>query len=130
MPDKPSEDPEDEFRDMLREFLAGNSDIDASKLASAAGLPDDPALLNQLMGQLQNALNSSDDGINWGLAEEQAKALAASGSQPTSAATVFTPSGNATSSSPRPTRSRSQAKYRIWVAGAAAISFNGPVSAR
>jgi putative hydrolase len=86
MPDKPSEDPEDEFRDMLREFLAGNSDIDASKLASAAGLPDDPALLNQLMGQLQNALNSIDDGINWGLAEEQAKALAASGSQPTSAA--------------------------------------------
>jgi putative hydrolase len=86
MPDEPSEDPEDEFRDMLREFLAGNSDIDASKLASAAGLPDDPALLNQLMGQLQNALNSSDDGINWGLAEEQAKALAASGSEPTSAA--------------------------------------------
>ncbi len=82
MPDNPSDDPEDEFRDMLREFLAGNSDIDASKLASAAGLPNDPALLNQLLGQLQAALNSSGDGINWGLAEDQAKALAASSTQP------------------------------------------------
>ena len=86
MPDNPSDDSEDEFRDMLRNFLAGNSDIDASKLASAAGLPNDPALLRQLMGQLQNALNSSDDGINWGLAEEQAKSIAASDSKKTTPA--------------------------------------------
>lgn len=86
MPDNSSEDPEDEFRDMLRKFLAGDSDIDASKLASAAGLPDDPALLKQLMDQLQNALSSSDDGINWGLAEEQAKTNAASDSKPTTTA--------------------------------------------
>lgn len=88
MPDNSSEDPEDEFRDMLRGFLAGDSDIDASKLASAAGLPNDPALLKQLMAQLQNALNSSDDGINWGLAEDQAKAIAASDSKPTTAAEI------------------------------------------
>ena len=86
MPDNPSDDSEDEFRDMLRNFLAGNSDIDASKLASAAGLPNDPALLRQLMGQLQNALNSSDEGINWGLAEEQAKGIAASDSKKTTPA--------------------------------------------
>jgi putative hydrolase len=86
MPDTPSDDSEDEFRDMLRDFLAGNSDIDASKLANAAGLPNDPALLRQLMGQLQNALNSSDDGINWGLAEEQAKSIAASDSKKTTPA--------------------------------------------
>ncbi|WP_349897368.1 zinc-dependent metalloprotease [Parafrigoribacterium soli] len=86
MPDNSAEDPEDEFRDMLREFLAGNSDIDPGKLASAAGLPNDPAMLQQLMGQLQNALSSSDEGINWGLAEEQAKATASSGSQPTTPA--------------------------------------------
>jgi putative hydrolase len=88
MPDNSSEDSEDEFREMLRKFLAGDSDIDASKLASAAGLPNDPALLKQLMDQLQNALSSSDDGINWGLAEEQAQASAASDSKPTTAAEV------------------------------------------
>ena len=61
---------------MLREFLAGNSEIDPAKLASAAGLPDDPAMLAQLMSQLQNAMQSSGDGINWDLALEQAKGIA------------------------------------------------------
>ncbi|MBX3078347.1 MAG: zinc-dependent metalloprotease [Cryobacterium sp.] len=61
---------------MLREFLAGNSDIDPGKLASAAGLPNDPALVAQLMSKLQDALQSSNDGINWDLALEQAKAVA------------------------------------------------------
>ncbi len=69
-------EPDDDFRDMLREFLAGNSQIDPSKLASAAGLPNDPALVAQLMGKLQDALQSSGDGINWDLALEQAKAVA------------------------------------------------------
>ncbi len=68
--------PEDELRDMLRDFLAGNSEIDPSKLAGAAGLGNDPALVAQLMSQLQNALQSSDDGINWDLALDQAKAVA------------------------------------------------------
>lgn len=81
MPDNsdrdPDEDrPEDEFRDLLREFLAGNSDLDPGKLASAAGLPNDPALVAQLMSKLQDALQSSEDGINWDLALEQAKAVA------------------------------------------------------
>ena len=62
---------------MLREFLAGNGNIDPAKLASAAGLPDDPEMVSQLMQQLQNAMNASGEGVNWGLALEQAKALAA-----------------------------------------------------
>src|SRR5690606_23143229 len=65
-----------EFRDMLREFLAGETDLDPAKLASAAGLPDDPELVQRLIGQLQNALQNSGDGINWGLATEQARSLA------------------------------------------------------
>lgn len=69
-------EPDDDFRDMLREFLAGNSDIDPGKLASAAGLPNDPALVAQLMSKLQDALQSSNDAINWDLALEQAKAVA------------------------------------------------------
>lgn len=70
------DDGSEEFRDMLREFLAGNTDLDPAKLASAAGLPDDPEMVRRLIGQLQQALQNSGDGINWGLATEQARALA------------------------------------------------------
>jgi putative hydrolase len=79
MPDDPPENPEDEFRAMLRDFLAGNTDIDPAKLAGAAGLPDDPEMVAQLISQLQNALQNSGDGINWGLALEQAKGIAGRG---------------------------------------------------
>ena len=80
--DPSGQEPEDEFRDMLRDFLSGNSEIDPNKLASAAGLPNDPALVAQLMGKLQEALQSSGDGINWDLALEQAKAVANRERQP------------------------------------------------
>ena len=76
MSDEPRDEPEDDFRDMLREFLAGNGDIDPSKLASAAGLPNDPEMVAQLISQLQSALQSSEEGVNWGLALEQATGLA------------------------------------------------------
>jgi putative hydrolase len=76
MADDSRDDSEDELRDMLREFLSGNGAIDPSKLASAAGLPDDPELVAQLISQLQGALQSSGDGVNWGLALDQAKSLA------------------------------------------------------
>ncbi len=71
--------PEDEFREMLRDFLAGNTNIDPAKLAGAAGLPNDPEMVAQLIAQLQNALQNSGDGINWGLALEQAKGIAGRG---------------------------------------------------
>lgn len=70
-------DPGEEFRDMLRDFLAGNSELDPAQLANAAGLPADPELVQRLIGQLQQALQHSGDGINWSLAQEQATALAA-----------------------------------------------------
>jgi len=75
-PDK--DNPEDELRDMLRDFLAGNTDIDPARLAGAAGLPDNPEMVAQLIAQLQNALQNSGDGINWNLALEQATGIAAS----------------------------------------------------
>lgn len=67
--------PEDEFRDMLRQFLSGNSEIDPSKLVGAAGLPNDPAFMARLMGQLQAAVNRSGEGIDWSLATEQATGI-------------------------------------------------------
>ena len=79
MADDPNKDPDDEFRDMLREFLSGNSSIDPSQLAGAAGLPNDPASIQQLLGQLQNALMNPGGGINWDLAQQQARALASEG---------------------------------------------------
>ena len=67
MADDPREEPsEEEFRDMLRDFLAGNTDMDPARLASAAGLPNDPELVQRLIGQLQQALQNSSDGITIG----------------------------------------------------------------
>ncbi|WP_395640919.1 zinc-dependent metalloprotease [Pseudolysinimonas sp.] len=79
-------DGSDEFRDMLRDFLAGDTDLDPAKLASAAGLPDDPEMVKRLIGQLQQALQNSGDGINWGLATEQARALAGRSAVPSTPA--------------------------------------------
>ncbi|MAT17133.1 MAG: hypothetical protein CMF56_01005 [Leifsonia sp.] len=86
MPDDPRDEPEaadnDDFREMLREFLSGDGDMDPAKLASAAGLPSDPALVARLIGQLQDALTNTTDGVNWDLALEQATTLAARGAVP------------------------------------------------
>lgn len=70
---------EDEFRELLRAFLEGRTDLDPAKLASAAGLPDNPALLSQLMGHLQHAMNAEGDAIDWSLATQQAATIAQSG---------------------------------------------------
>ncbi|MBD8703090.1 zinc-dependent metalloprotease [Frigoribacterium sp. CFBP9039] len=74
MTDDSQRGPEDEFREMLRQFLSGDSEIDPAQLAGVAGLPDDPAFMARLMSQLQNAVDSSGDGIDWKVATEQAVA--------------------------------------------------------
>lgn len=79
---------EDEFRDMLRQFLSGNSEIDPSKLVGAAGLPNDPAFMAKLMSQLQSAVNRSGDGIDWGLATEQATEIGSQSAVATAPAQV------------------------------------------
>ncbi len=83
MPEDFDKSPEDEFRDMLRELLSGNGSFDPSQLAGAAGLPSDPASLAALMSQLQGALRSSGDGINWDTSLQQAKTIAGDGAQDT-----------------------------------------------
>jgi putative hydrolase len=64
---------------MLRDFLSGNGEIDPAKLAGAAGLPNDPEMVAQLISQLQGALQNSGEGTNWGLALEQARSIAGRG---------------------------------------------------
>jgi hypothetical protein len=78
--DEPGDkNPEDEFRDMLRELLSGSGGIDPSRLAGAAGLPNDPASLAALFGQLQQAMDRGGDGIDWSVALRQGEERAASG---------------------------------------------------
>lgn len=78
--DQNEERDDDEFRDMLNQFLSGNgASIDPSRLAGAAGLPNDPASIQALLGQLQNALMNPGGGINWDIALQQARQLAAEG---------------------------------------------------
>ncbi|GHD48369.1 zinc-dependent metalloprotease [Mycetocola manganoxydans] len=85
MPDESDKNPEDDFRDMLRQFLAGNAGIDPSQLAGAAGLPGDPAAVNAMISQLRNALQGAGDGsINWKAATDQAVTLATTGAVSTS----------------------------------------------
>jgi putative hydrolase len=86
VPDESDKDPEDQFRDMLRQFLAGNAGIDPSQLAGAAGLPGDPASVNAMISQLRNALQGAGDGsINWQAATDQAVSIATSNAVPASA---------------------------------------------
>lgn len=80
MAEENHDNPEDEFRDMLRQFLSGNSSFDPAQLAGAAGLPNDPAAIQRLFGQLQSALaGRADGGINWTLALEHSKSIASQG---------------------------------------------------
>jgi putative hydrolase len=80
MADDPLGGADDDFRDMMRRFLAGEGGMDPAKLAGAAGLPSDPLLLARLMGQLQKAMNASGDGIDWQLAKDESGRIAAHGS--------------------------------------------------
>src|SRR5690554_270816 len=77
MPDDDKQEPDEDFLAMLREMLSNQSGLDPEQLAGAAGLPNDPEQIAQLIRQLQSALQNSGDGINWGLALDQAKARAA-----------------------------------------------------
>jgi putative hydrolase len=77
--DEPGEtNPEEEFREMLRNLLSGAGDIDPAQLAGAAGLPNDPASVAALFSQLQQAMNHADDGIDWSVALRQGEQRAAS----------------------------------------------------
>ena len=74
--------PED-FEAFLRDFMSGQSGLDPAQLAAAAGLPNDPEALNQLIEQLRGALGAmnttaGETGVNWELATNQAKAIAKS----------------------------------------------------
>ena len=73
--------PED-FEALLRRFLAGEQ-LDPEQIAKAAGLPVDPATLQQLLSKLTSAIvpGEATGGLNWSLVETQAKQIANQGSK-------------------------------------------------
>uniref|UniRef100_A0A942SZX3 Zinc-dependent metalloprotease n=1 Tax=Neobacillus citreus TaxID=2833578 RepID=A0A942SZX3_9BACI len=82
MPDEPQPGPDDDFQEMLRKLLSGQGQIDPSQLAGAAGLPNDPAFVANLMSQLQRAAQSGGDGIDFSVTAERAAAIAQEGGLP------------------------------------------------
>ena len=97
-----SEKPEDEFgrefnpkdfQEFLQKFMAGQEGMDPAALAAAAGLPNDPQALAQVIAQLQAAMSASNQnpadeesaGVNWQLATQQAKQIAHASIKPVEA---------------------------------------------
>ncbi len=70
------DDDREEFMRLFREFLQGNGASDFSALAGAAGLPQDPSLVSQMMSQFQAALSASGQS-SAAVADERAVAVAA-----------------------------------------------------
>ncbi len=57
--------------------------LDLAQLAEAAGLPEDPAALSQIMEQVQRMLAGSGDGpVNWDLAHDLARRVAVAAGDP------------------------------------------------
>ena len=78
---------EDEFQELLRNLLggaggAGGAGIDPAQLEGLSRMGIDPAMLQQIMGQMQAAFAQSrsaggaGDGIDWSSAKTQALHLA------------------------------------------------------
>ncbi|GGL11412.1 putative hydrolase [Curtobacterium luteum] len=88
MPDEPQPGPDDDFQEMLRKLLSGEGQIDPSQLAGAAGLPNDPAFVANLMSQLQRAAQSGGDGIDFSVTAERATAIAREGGHAVDPATA------------------------------------------
>ncbi|MFG6445288.1 zinc-dependent metalloprotease [Microbacterium sp. P07] len=69
--------PEEEFQEILRRMLSGEGGaIDPEQLSRLSGVQIDPAMMQQMMSQLQGAFANSDDGISWDLAKRQALHIA------------------------------------------------------
>lgn len=88
-PDKPhgdGEEPKDPLAELFAKLMGGEGleGVDPTEIAKAAGLPSDPALLQQMFQQVQSMMMSSagEGPVNWQLAHEHARRTAASTSDP------------------------------------------------
>lgn len=75
--------PEEEFRELIRQMLSGTGgQISAEQLSQLSGMQVDPAMLSQMMRQLQGAFTGSGDSISWDAATQQALHIANEDAQP------------------------------------------------
>lgn len=81
------------WEQMLRQMFGPGADeaiaqmraqgLDPAEMAKASGLPDDPAVLQQVVAQVQRMLSGSGDGpVNWDVAHDIARQAAVTGGDP------------------------------------------------
>jgi len=82
------------WEQMLRQMFGDDADealrqmreqgLDPAAMAAASGLPDDPQVIGQVIGQVQRMLSSGGDGpVNWDVAHDVARQVAVTGGDPT-----------------------------------------------
>ena len=81
--------PEERIQELLRKLLSGDASaladlqgipgIDPAQLAKLSGMNIDPAMLGELMQQMQRAFTSSGEGFSWELTKTQALRIASAG---------------------------------------------------
>ena len=84
-PSNGDDTPKDPLTEMLQNLMGGKGmeNFDPAELAKAAGLPNDPNLLAQMFSQVQAMMSAPSEGpVNWQLAHDNARRVAASGSDP------------------------------------------------
>ncbi|GAA5207951.1 zinc-dependent metalloprotease [Microbacterium kyungheense] len=70
--------PEDDFQELMRQLFGGGAGgIDPEQLSRMSGMDIDPAMMQQIMRQLQGVFaNAGDSGISWDMAKRQALHIA------------------------------------------------------
>jgi putative hydrolase len=83
-PKQPDDDAQDPLSEMFAKLFGGQpGSMDAAEMAKAAGLPLDPNALAQMFQQVQAMMSAPSEGpVNWKLAHESARKVAASDSDP------------------------------------------------
>ncbi|MCC9176171.1 zinc-dependent metalloprotease [Arthrobacter sp. zg-Y750] len=84
-PSDRGDNPQDPLSEMLARLFGGGGagGMDPSELAKAAGLPSDPNAMAMIFQQVQAMFSTPSDGpVNWQLAKDNARRVAATGSDP------------------------------------------------
>lgn len=68
--------PEDEFAELLRNLMGGGGSFDAEQLKRLTGMDIDPAMLQQMMRQMQSAFSGQGDDIAWDAGKRSALHIA------------------------------------------------------
>ncbi|HEY5514787.1 MAG TPA: zinc-dependent metalloprotease [Pengzhenrongella sp.] len=89
----PGDESPPQWEDLLRSMFGADADeamrelrergMDPAAMAAAAGLPNDPQLLDQVLGQVQRMLAASGEGpVNWDVAHDVARQAAVAEGDP------------------------------------------------